>query len=98
MISTVISPQVRTETGLLCYHCGQQCDDTLVWNEKTFCCQGCKTVFEILYENNLCEYYSLDKNAAISQASQIDVDFTFLDEPSVRKKILTFDSENFFEC
>jgi len=82
-------------TDLQCYHCGQPCEETLWFEEKPFCCYGCKTVFEILQTNDLCEYYSLDSRTGISVGNVTDESFTYLDEPEIRKKVLTFDSENF---
>jgi hypothetical protein len=41
---------IHTET--LCYHCGNTCEGThLRIAEKSFCCDGCKLVYEILNEN-----------------------------------------------
>ncbi|KAB2845802.1 MAG: hypothetical protein F9K45_03215, partial [Melioribacteraceae bacterium] len=45
-----------------CYHCGDDCpDNEIKINDKFFCCNGCKTVYEILEANNLCNYYSIDE-------------------------------------
>ena len=47
-----------TETALKCYHCGEERKDEIIHlDEKVFCCDGCKLVYEILQENNLCSYY-----------------------------------------
>ena len=36
-----------------CYHCGNPCDSLLVVShDKSFCCNGCKTVFEIFSERS----------------------------------------------
>ena len=49
-------------TSTLCFHCGLECPDEKVKiEEKFFCCNGCKTVYKILEENNLCQYYDLEK-------------------------------------
>lgn len=89
----------ETETPILekvvCYHCGTTCEETLLFQDKTFCCQGCKTVFEILYSNDLCEYYTLDENAGVSLRKVNDESFAFLDDAAIRKKVLTFDNGNF---
>ncbi len=78
-----------------CHHCGQPCEETFWLNDKPFCCYGCKTVFEILSTNNLCEYYILDKNAGSKiHASEIEV-FSYLDENTICKKIISFDSPTF---
>jgi P-type Cu+ transporter len=77
----------------LCYHCGQSCEDEqIAAGSRNFCCQGCKMVFEILNENNLCAYYSFQKAPGISLRNVSDDSFTFLAEPSIKQKILVFDS------
>src|SRR5690606_2608132 len=80
---------------LKCYHCGQACEDTLWLQEKPFCCYGCKTVFEILKENDLCEYYNLEKNPGIQRNKVSEETYAYLNEPEIRKKVLTFDSVSF---
>jgi len=84
-----------TTTDLKCYHCGLPCEETLWVNEKAFCCYGCKTVFEILNENDLCEYYNLEKNPGIQRRKLSEENFSYLDEPDIRKKVLAFDSPSF---
>ncbi|GDX52045.1 hypothetical protein LBMAG27_10920 [Bacteroidota bacterium] len=47
-----------------CFHCGDECyGEPIRFNEKDFCCEGCKLVFELLDENNLCSYYSLNEQS-----------------------------------
>jgi len=37
-----------------CFHCGQDIDKEIIsFDEKTFCCNGCKSVYELLNMNNL---------------------------------------------
>jgi Cu+-exporting ATPase len=41
-----------------CAHCGEDCKDgAITLQDKSFCCDGCKTVYQILQENDLCQYY-----------------------------------------
>ncbi|MEM8901471.1 MAG: heavy metal translocating P-type ATPase metal-binding domain-containing protein, partial [Bacteroidota bacterium] len=41
-----------------CYHCGESCPSPAIHlEEKYFCCDGCKTVYEILNAHDLCTYY-----------------------------------------
>ncbi len=88
--------QEQVKTDVACYHCGQACDDELVTvGSKSFCCHGCRTVFEILNENDLCEYYSFDKNPGAPLRFVREETYRFLDEPSVRKKLVSFDSSTF---
>ncbi len=80
------------DAGTVCFHCGQPCaDDTFVSAQKTFCCFGCKTVYEILQENNLDEYYSFETNPGVQQKEILHDSFAYLDEKEIRGKILQFD-------
>jgi P-type Cu+ transporter len=84
------------DTEVKCYHCGEPCaDEQYALAEKVFCCYGCKTVFEILNENDLCEYYSFDEKPGITLRHVSDESYAYLDEPSVRKKLMEFDSAGF---
>ncbi len=86
---------VQVNRNTKCYHCGQDCEETLWSNEKSFCCHGCKTVYEILDSNDLCEYYTIDRNPGNHVATVSKDAFAYLDEKDIRKKILEFESEKF---
>lgn len=74
-----------------CYHCGEACEaDSVLLDDKSFCCEGCKTVFEILNNNDLCQYYDLDENAGISLKGRTTLEYAFLDDPSVKERLLDF--------
>jgi Cu+-exporting ATPase len=76
----------------LCYHCGNNAEDSpIFFDEKVFCCDGCKTVYEILNQNNLCDYYSLNNNPGITAKNPEALKkFAVLDDDKVRKKIIQF--------
>jgi Cu+-exporting ATPase len=80
---------------LKCYHCGELCYDTQWCEEKAFCCFGCKTIYEVLNSNNLCEYYQLDESPGTKQKTITDETYHHLDEKDIRSKLLTFDSVDF---
>jgi Cu+-exporting ATPase len=73
-----------------CYHCGDECiADPVIFDQKNFCCQGCKLVYEIILENNLCPYYDL--NAAPGKRQEvINTKFSYLDDAAVLEKIISF--------
>lgn len=81
---------------LHCYHCGDECQtDTIVTEEKHFCCHGCQTVFEILQENNLCTYYDLNQNAGISlKAKNFEGKYNYLDDAKLQAQVLDYQSES----
>jgi Cu+-exporting ATPase len=87
--------EVEVKTDTACYHCGQPCDETVLAYDKTFCCYGCKTVFEILSSNDLCEYYNLKEHPGVQLEQISEETYAFLDEKDVRRKLLTFDSDTF---
>src|SRR5688572_18821711 len=93
MMDTEVAPDTGVE--LKCFHCGQPCEETLWQDDNAFCCYGCKTVYEILNSNNLCQYYDLDKTPGIQLRSKSDETYAYLNEKDIRKKILDFDSDTF---
>lgn len=81
----------NTDTKLICYHCGDECpDDSIKINEKIFCCNGCKTVYEMLEENNLCDYYSIDQNPGIKKKYSVKRNYDFLDDTDLKQKLIDF--------
>jgi Cu+-exporting ATPase len=49
-----------------CVHCGADCGKhPVVWNNQEFCCNGCKTVYQLLNENKLFNYYTIDETPGI---------------------------------
>lgn len=74
-----------------CYHCGDTLRSERIEHDgKLFCCSGCKIVFEILQQNDLCNYYALQQ-APGNSPSQIEVSrFAYLDDETVQKQLLNF--------
>jgi len=83
------------DTKLHCYHCGEECpDDTIYIEDKNFCCNGCKTVYEILSENDMCEYYQLSDTPGINQKkNEFGDKFAFLENEEIARELLSFSSE-----
>lgn len=90
-MSTRVEEEKISEKSLLCYHCGLECKDNSVQIEdKSFCCNGCKTVYEIFNENDLCNYYDLNSSPGESRKDEIKRNFDFLDDPDLKAKLLDF--------
>lgn len=89
--SVLLNP---AKTEVRCYHCGQHCDESFFVDEKVFCCYGCKTVYEILSENDLCEYYQWEQQPGIKLKNETET-YAYLDEASVRKKLISYDSNDY---
>jgi len=74
-----------------CYHCGENCDDVIVFEQHNFCCNGCKTVYEILNENNLCSYYDMNSAPGSSLKKEINKKkFAYLDDEQVARQLISF--------
>ncbi len=80
----------------LCFHCHEPLggEKPVVFEDKNFCCEGCRTVFEILDSNGLCRFYDLDEAAGVSQKNQKDARaWAFLDDPEALEKLLLYKDE-----
>ena len=56
-----------------------------------FCCRGCQTVFELLSENGLGQFYALNSAAGVRMSEQPPQGvFKYLDEPAVRARLVEF--------
>ncbi|MCF3108529.1 heavy metal translocating P-type ATPase metal-binding domain-containing protein [Niabella sp. CC-SYL272] len=80
------------DTKIACYHCGDPCTDQhLKTDDKYFCCQGCKLVYEILNENALCAYYDLNTHPGRSQRHPGRVGrFAFLDDAAIAGTLVSY--------
>ena len=73
-----------------CYHCGDYFKNGLIeFNEKQFCCIGCKTVYEIFSENDLTCYYNFQDNPG-AIPTEIKGKYDFLETKSIVEKLLDF--------
>ena len=74
-----------------CFHCGEPCPPVPVQHdEKHFCCEGCKTVYDILNHNGLCQYYEIDEKAGISLRGKTKEEYAYLDDPEVKSRLSDF--------
>src|SRR4026208_2621394 len=76
------------------FHCGEESEEPIYLDAKAFCCDGCKTVFEILNSNDLCEYYQIEGYSGTSLRNVQRGSFAYLDAADVRSKVLSFESDN----
>ncbi len=77
-----------------CFHCGQKIDkENILFDNKSFCCNGCKSVYEILNLNNLGNFYELNKQSGIRPDENIS-QFDYLDTPEIFDRITDFSEGN----
>ncbi len=87
-----IKEAVFQDRELVCYHCGDKCpSDSISKDDKVFCCEGCKVVYEILNEKNLCTYYKLNESPGKTQKTlPLKNKYEYLDDEELTGKLLDF--------
>jgi len=80
-----------------CIHCGEDCGRSpIVWEGKNFCCEGCKTVYQLLNENKLSGYYDIYETPGIKvEVQEFGQKYAYLDNDEILKKIVYFKEGEF---
>lgn len=88
----VAYPNPDTTAPTACYHCGEAClDEIIPFDAHSFCCDGCVTVYDLLKENDLCNYYTIDGAQGISPNSQhFKGKYDYLNLPDIAHKLIEF--------
>ncbi len=77
-----------------CFHCGNEVieKDEILFDEKKFCCNGCKTVYEIFSQNDMSCYYDFQASPG---ATPLDIKgkYDFLDNEEIVSKLLEFQED-----
>ena len=78
-----------------CFHCGLDIvkKDEIIFDEKLFCCNGCKTVYEIFSLNGLTDYYNFE-TAPGATPQDIKGKYDFLDNEVIVNRLLDFQEDN----
>lgn len=73
-----------------CFHCGDNCNSSVIkFDDKSFCCNGCKTVYEIFSENDLKCYYDLQSSPG-AIPKEIEGKYDFLAQENIIEKLTEF--------
>ncbi len=77
-----------------CFHCGNEIvkKEEVIFDEKSFCCNGCKTVYEIFSQNDLSCYYDFEY-APGATPQDIKGKYDFLDDEKIIAKLLEFQED-----
>jgi Cu+-exporting ATPase len=78
---------------LCCYHCGDTIKSCISFEDKSFCCNGCKTVYEIFSENDLTSYYEMETAPGAAPA-KLEGKYDFLSNEKIVDKLLEFNDDN----
>ncbi len=77
-----------------CHHCGEDCgSEPTLFADHSFCCEGCKMVYEILHANNLSEYYQIETSPGTSLKGKQREKYAWLDDPAIAEKLIDFTDE-----
>lgn len=78
-----------------CFHCGQEISkEKISFDDKIFCCNGCKSVYEILNANSLNNFYELNKRSGVRPDNENTTQFDYLDTPDIFDKVTDFSEGN----
>lgn len=77
-----------------CFHCGNDIVKTeeILFEDKSFCCLGCKTVYEIFSQNDLTSYYDFEK-APGATPQEVHGKYDFLDNREIVSRLLEFEED-----
>ncbi len=79
------------ETITYCSHCGDECASSKInIGQAIFCCQGCKTVYELLHSHDLDNYYCLNEKPGQKIEAIPQEKFAYLEEETIIQKLLLF--------
>ncbi|MGQ7870878.1 heavy metal translocating P-type ATPase [Sunxiuqinia sp. sy24] len=77
-----------------CIHCGEDCGPApIIWDNKPFCCQGCQTVYQLLNDKQMGQYYQIQTAPGIKiKTDQLPADdkFAYLDLKEIQDRLLDF--------
>jgi Cu+-exporting ATPase len=74
-----------------CFHCGEKIENTISFDDKKFCCTGCKAVYQLLSKNDLCDYYSIsDKPGQQLNQKANYKQYDILEDNETLAKLLNF--------
>lgn len=78
-----------------CFHCGEPCTDAIIqFDGKPFCCSGCQTVYGILHQHHLDDYYCYTTNPGVKiEELPSETKYDYLLDHEVEKKLIEYKDE-----
>jgi Cu+-exporting ATPase len=80
------------QTRLQCAHCGEDCPhENISLGGSHFCCAGCRSVYQLINQQGLCDYYALNQQPGAPQQVPVRKDkFAFLDDHRIVQQLISF--------
>lgn len=75
-----------------CFHCGKIINNIIYFDNKKFCCNGCKTVYNIIINSNLDKFYNLNLMPGKIPEKNINNNLS-LNNPKIFNKIIDFKND-----
>ncbi|MEM1218113.1 MAG: heavy metal translocating P-type ATPase metal-binding domain-containing protein [Bacteroidota bacterium] len=90
--TTYTQPTLKSiKNSNACAHCGEDCGNHPIQQDQTiFCCEGCKMVYQVLHDNDLCQFYTIDEKAAFSLKGKRLEGYTYLDSPEIVQQLVDY--------
>jgi len=89
---TIGSDQITTT----CTHCGVPCSMTIMDGGEAFCCTGCRSVYRMLREHDLCTYYDIESSPGVSmKKGTVRTDMEALDDPALSRTFIEYSDTGF---
>ena len=80
-----------------CYHCGDEIiGKPITKDDKEFCCNGCLTVYEILNDNGLEQFYTFNAQSGIKPTTGNNNKYAALDVPEIFDGFISFQNDDFY--
>ncbi len=94
MCTTFVSGN-STDMSTSCYHCGLDIERSkeIIFDDKSFCCNGCKTVYEIFNQSGLTDYYKYERSPGTTPTGA-DGRYDFLDNEDIIQRLLDFEEKD----
>lgn len=82
---------------LLCDHCGDEIigRNVYTYQSKSFCCNGCMTVYQLLSDNQMGAFYELQEKAGVRPKNVQKHKYNFLEVPDIRKRFVDFEDDTY---
>jgi P-type Cu+ transporter len=83
----------NSQSDCQCFHCGEMVSPAAItrFDDKDFCCSGCKTVYQVLNQHGLCEYYDYAEMPGINQKLTVrENKFGYLEDKEIRNQLIQF--------
>jgi P-type Cu+ transporter len=74
-----------------CYHCGNPpIAQPIVYDDKTFCCSGCKSVYQLLSDSGMEDFYKINNAPGARPKSSNAEKYRYLDSEEIAQKFYLF--------